>query len=109
MVFIGMVLVGLCLIGFVGSMIFPPTIMSAIVDEAEKRTHKSLTGSYGGAYSMILTAGSATSMLLVSLFLDIFGAEAKISYVVFFLFGAVLLALSLVIYRKVRIGPVEAS
>lgn len=103
----GMVLVSLCLIGFVGAMIFPATIMSAIVDEAELNSNKSLSGSYAGAYSMVLTAGSATSMLIVSLFLEIFGPEAKISYVVIFLFGAVLIALSLYIFKKVRIGSVE--
>ena len=106
-VVLGMILVGLCLIGFVGAMIFPSTIMSAIVDEAEKSSHKSLSGSYAGAYSMVLTGGSATSMLIVSLFLEIFGAEAKISYVGFFLFGAILLALSLFIFRKVRIRSDE--
>ncbi len=102
-VIIGMVLVSLCLIGFVGAMIFPATIMSAIVDEAEKRSNKSLSGSYAGAYSMVLTGGSATSMLIVSLFLEIFGAEEKISYIGFFLFGAVLIALSLFVFKKVRI------
>ena len=106
-VVIGMALVSLCLIGFVGAMIFPATIMSAIVDEAEKNSQKSLSGSYAGAYSMVLTGGSATSMLIVSLFLEIFGAEAKISYVGFFLFGAVLLTLSLFIFRKVRISNDE--
>ena len=103
----GMVLVSLCLIGFVGAMIFPATIMSAIVDEAELGSNKSLSGSYAGAYSMVLTAGSATSMLLVSLFLEIFGPEEKISYVVIFLFGAVLIALSLYIFKNVRIGHGE--
>jgi len=106
-VIIGMILVSLCLIGFVGAMIFPSTIMSAIVDEAEKSSNKSLSGSYAGAYSMVLTGGSATSMLLVSLFLEIFGAEEKISYVGFFLFGAVLLILSLYFFRKVRIRSDE--
>ena len=103
----GMLLVSLCLIGFVGAMIFPATIMSAIVDEAELSSNKSLSGSYAGAYSMVLTAGSATSMLIVSLFLEIFGPEEKISYVVIFLFGAVLIALSLYIFKKVRIGSGE--
>ena len=106
---IGLVLVGLCLIGFVGAMIFPATIMSAIVDEAELKSGKSLSGSYAGAYSMVMTAGSATSMLIVSLFLEVFGSEAKISYVVIFLFGAVLIALSLYLFKNVRIKSDEAK
>ncbi|MCP4763324.1 MAG: hypothetical protein GY870_16235, partial [archaeon] len=107
-VVIGMVLVSLCLIGFVGAMIFPATIMSAIIDEAESTSNKSLSGSYAGASSMVMTGGSATSMLIVSLFLELLGPEEKISYVVIFLFGAVLIILSLYLFRKVRIGEIKA-
>ena len=94
-------MVCLCLVGYVGTMIFPFAIMSDIIDTAELETGKSLSGSYTGAFNMMSSFGSATSMLIISIFLELLGSENRISYAIIFLFGSFLFIFSIIILKKV--------
>jgi Na+/melibiose symporter-like transporter len=99
----GFIIVCICLTGYVGSMIFPPAIMSDIIDTAELRTGRSLSGAYSGAYNFNLSIAAAFSMLIISVLLEIFGPKASISYALIYIFGAGLLIVSYFIFQKVEI------
>jgi len=103
----GFIIVSVCLVGYVGSMIFPPAIMGDIIDSAELTTGKKLTGAYSGAWMLVLSFGEGFSMLLISVFLEIFGPESSLSYALIYLFGACLLSVSYIIFQKIIIVGTE--
>ena len=99
----GFTIVCILLLGFVGSQIFPWAILSDIIDSAEIRTGRSLSGPYSGAYNFVLSSAAATSMLIISIVLEIFGPTEKISYALVFMLGSILLAIAVFIFQKVKI------
>lgn len=100
---LGLFLVSFVLMGYVGSMIFPWAIVSDIVDTAEAKMGRALSGSYAGAFNLILSFAAATSMLMVSVLLELFGAESKIAYALVFLIGVFLLVPAVLLFQKVNI------
>ncbi len=100
---LGIVIVALCLASFVGAMIFPMAIVSSLVDAAKSKSGKNLSGSYMGNLTMSSSLAGSCTILIASIFLQIFGATSKMSYVFVFLFGGVLLILSFLIFRKVNL------
>ncbi len=100
---LGIIIVALCLASFVGAMIFPMAIVSSLVDAAKAKSGKNLSGSYMGNLTMSSSLAGSCTILIASIFLQIFGATSKISYVFVFLFGGALLILSFLIFRKVNL------
>lgn len=107
MIPIGMVIVSACLVGYVGVMIFPMAIMSDIIDTAELKSGRSLSGSYMGAYNMVLSFGSAASMLIVSILLEVFGPAEPISYGIIYMVCGFLLVGGFFLFQKVKIVGTE--
>lgn len=105
---IGLFLVSLVLFGYVGSMIFPWAIVSDIVDNAERKMGRPLSGPYAGAFNLVLSFAAATSMLMVSIMLELYGAEATASYAFVFLLGIFLLVPAVLIFQKVIITGTES-
>ncbi|MGV9198951.1 MAG: MFS transporter [Promethearchaeia archaeon] len=103
----GFLIICICLTGYIGSMIFPPTILSDIIDSAELRAGRSLSGSYTGAFNFNSSIAGACSMFLISVLLELFGPQASISYALIYLFGAFLLVLSYLIFQRVKIVGTE--
>ena len=103
----GIIIVCGCLVGYVGVMIFPIAIMSDIIDTAELKSGRSLSGSYMGAYNMVLSIGSAISMIIVSIFLELFGPAEPLSYGIIYLVCGFLLVGGLFIFQKVSIVGTE--
>jgi GPH family glycoside/pentoside/hexuronide:cation symporter len=99
----GLVVVCFCLMGYVGAMIFPFPIISDIIDTAEIKSGRSLSGPYSGAYNFVLSSAAATAMLVVTSILEIFGAQEPISFAMIFALGAILLVCSLLFFKKVNI------
>lgn len=104
---IGITLITLCLCSLVGTMVFPFAIISDIVDQAEIRTGKSQSGSYSGAFTMMGSLASATAMLIISIFLEIYGPEAAISYGFILVLGACFIVIALILFQKVEIVGTE--
>ncbi|MHA1148690.1 MAG: MFS transporter [Promethearchaeota archaeon] len=102
-VFYGFFVVGICLLGYVGSMIFPWAIVGDIVDSAELKTGRSLSGPYVGGFNFVLSFAAATSMLMISIFLELWGPQSPTAYALVFVFGAFLLGISVIIFQKVLI------
>jgi len=107
MIVIGMIVLCFCLVGYVGVMIFPMAIISDIIDTAELKQGRSLSGSYMGAYNMVLSFGSATSMLIVSIFLQNFGPAEPLSYGIIYLVCGFLLVFGFIVFQKVSIVGTE--
>ncbi|MHA1342431.1 MAG: MFS transporter [Promethearchaeota archaeon] len=107
MLIIGLILLSTSLFGMIGAMIFPMAIMSDIIDTAELETGKKLSGSYTGAYFMTSSLAGATSMFFITLFLEIFGAESRFSYIIIFITGAFILLISILILKKVIVVGTE--
>lgn len=100
---VGIVLITLCLCSLVGTMVFPFAIISDIIDQAEAATNKNLSGSYSGAFTMMGSLASGTAMLIISIFLEIFGPEAPISYAFILTLGAGFIVLAIFLFQKVKI------
>ncbi|MBD3255548.1 MAG: MFS transporter [Candidatus Lokiarchaeota archaeon] len=103
-IIIGIALISFTFATFVGSLIFPMAIVSNIVDMAAKRLNKNVSGAYVGLYAMMGSLSAALVMLFISSFLQIFGTNASISYILIFFVSAILIALSGLIFRKVKVS-----
>lgn len=100
---LGIIIVAFCLASFVGAMIFPMAIVSNIVDAAKMRTGKNLSGSYIGTLTMASSLASAVTILLISIFLEIFGTETNISYILIFFVGGILMILGTLAFKNVNL------
>jgi Na+/melibiose symporter-like transporter len=103
----GLIVVCFCIAGYVGAMIFPFPIIGDIIDTAEIKSGRSLSGPYSGAYNFVLSSAAATAMLVVTSILEIFGAQEPISFAIIFVLGAILLVCSLLFFKKVNIIGTE--
>ena len=104
---VGIILVSLCLCSLVGTMVFPFAIMGDIIDQAEEATGKNLSGSYSGGFTMMGSLASGTAMLIISIFLEIFGPEAPISYAFILALGAAFIVVAIFLFQKVKIVGTE--
>ena len=77
--------------------------MSNLIENAEQKTSKPLSGSYSGAYLTVASLASATAMLLVSVFIQFLSAENPITYAVIMAFGALLIVIAVIILQKVQV------
>ena len=86
-------------------MTFPLAISGDLIDSAESKAGgKSLSGTYSGAYIMIGSLAEALSMLIISIFLQLFGPESPMSYVLILaVVGASLILIAVIIFQKVPI------
>ncbi|MFW9897639.1 MAG: MFS transporter [Candidatus Thorarchaeota archaeon] len=102
---LGITIISLCLCCLVGTMIFPFAIIGDMIDSAELKSEgKSLSGIYSGAFIMTGSLASATSMLIISIFFELFGPESPISYgLILALVGTGLILVAVVIFQKVQI------
>ena len=90
-------------------MTFPLAISGDLIDSAESKANgKSLSGTYSGAYIMIEALGEAVSMLIIAIFLQLYGPESPISYaLILAVVGASLLLIAVIIFQKVPIVGTE--
>ena len=87
-------------------MIFPFAITADLIDAAELKTGKTLSGAYSGAFTMMGSIASGTAMLIISSFLEILGAQNPLSFAVILEVGAGLMVLAFILLQKVTIsGP----
>ena len=100
---IGIILLSLSLSALVGTMIFPLAIVSSIVDQKESETGKSVSGAYMGSFNMVLSLGTGTATLLLSLFLQVLGESIGSSYIIIILFGSILVIPGVLLFQKVKI------
>jgi Na+/melibiose symporter-like transporter len=107
LIVLGTIVLSLCLTGFVGTMIFPFTITADLIDQAELKTGKALSGAYSGAFTMMGSLASGVSMLIISSFLEILGAQNPLSFAVILMIGAVLLFVSIFVLRKVQLSGIS--
>ncbi len=103
LIIVGTLVLSLCLMGLVGTMIFPFAITADIIDAAELKTGKALSGAYSGAFTMMGSLASGTSMLIISAFLEVLGAQNPLSFAVILLIGAGLMVLSIIILQRIDI------
>ncbi|MHA1821258.1 MAG: MFS transporter [Promethearchaeota archaeon] len=100
----GLTAVGFALFVFIGANIYPGAILSDIIDQAETSLLKSLSGKYMGAFAFLGAIGGAIAMFISSLFMEIFGVENALGYILIFLiFGSGLTLLAIPFYSKIRI------
>jgi Na+/melibiose symporter-like transporter len=100
----GTLVMSLCFVGFVGTMIFPFAITADLIDKAELKSGRALSGAYSGAFTMMGSLASATSMLIISIFLEAFGAQNPLSFAVILGIGAILMVVSILVLQKVEIS-----
>jgi len=101
---VGIILITICFCSLVGTMVFPFAIMSALIDNAELKADKVLSGSYSGAFIMMGSLASATSLIIISLFLELCGPETSFGYIIILSFiGSTLLIVALIIFQKVQL------
>jgi len=83
-------------------------LISDLIDTAELKTGKSLSGSYLGAFTMVGSFASASAMLIISVFLELYGTESPIGYIVLLsIIGVSLIVAALIIFQKVQIVGTE--
>ncbi len=99
----GLIIYTICLVGKIGIIEFAAAISSDIIDSAELEHDRSVSGSYTGAGSLIGSFAGATSMIIITSFLQVFGAQSKSSYAIIFLVGALLFGIGVIIFQKVSI------
>jgi len=106
---IGLVIICLCFCCLGGTMTFPFAIMGDLIDSAESKANgKSLSGTYSGALTMIGSFAGALSILIVSIFLQLFGPESPISYaLIIAVVGSGLILIAVIIFQKVPIVGTE--
>jgi len=104
LIVVGTTILSLCLVGLVGTMIFPFAITADLIDQAEERTGKSLSGAYSGAFTMMASLASGTSMLIISGFLEALGPQNPLSFAVILLIGAFLMVISVLLLQKVQLS-----
>lgn len=101
---VGILLIALCFCSSVGTMVFPFAIMSDLIDNAELESGKLLSGSYSGAFIMMGSLAAATSLLIISVILELFGPEASLGYIIILsIIGTALLFVALIIFQKVQL------
>jgi len=100
---VGLVIITSCLSNLIGTMIFSIPIISDLIDQSERKIGRNLSGAYTGAYTMIGSIAAGTAMLIISIFLELFGPEAPISYVFILTLGATFIAIAFFIFQKVEI------
>ncbi|MHA1292596.1 MAG: MFS transporter [Promethearchaeota archaeon] len=100
---LGMIFITFCLCSLVGTMIFPFAIMSDIIDSAELKKNKSLSGSYSGAFTMTGSLAGGTAMLIISICLEIYGPESPISYGFILAIGAFFIVIAIFLFQKIKI------
>ncbi len=103
----GLIIYTLCLIGKIGIIEFAAAIGGDIIDSAELESGKSVSGSYTGAGSLIGSLAGATSMIIITIFLQMFGSQSKMSYAIIFIVGALLFGLGAILFQKVSIVGTE--
>ena len=107
LIVLGTLVMSLCFVGFVGTMIFPFAITADMIDKAELKTGRALSGAYSGAFTMMGSLASGTSMLIISSFLEAFGPQNPLSFAVILGIGAVLMVVSIFVLQKVEISSSE--
>lgn len=100
---LGLALLSFMLVTVIGGQIFPKAIFSDIIDQAEERTGKSQSGNYSGASGFLNTLGAATSMMICTLFIDLFGKDNITGYLIIFFIGFCLVAAAIPIFKRVTI------
>jgi Na+/melibiose symporter-like transporter len=109
-IIIGILLISLCFCSSVGTMVFPFAIMSDLIDNAEIKTGKILSGTYSGAFIMMGSLASASSMLIISVNLELYGPEAALGYIIILsLIGSTLLFVALIVFQKVEMKGTKKS
>lgn len=103
LVFIGIIILSVSLISLVGSLLFPGPILADIIDSAEERTGRSLSGSYQGSMNLFGALSSGTAMMLSTAFLQVYGEESPIPYLIIFSLGGLFVLIALLVFRKVEI------
>jgi len=106
---VGTAIISLIFCCLVGTMTFPFAIMGDLIDSAESKANgKSLSGTYSGAFIMIGSLAGALSMLIISIFLQLFGPESPISYaLILAVVGTGLILIAVIIFQKVPIVGTE--
>ncbi len=103
-IIVGILLISLSFCSSVGIMVFPFAIMSDLIDNAEIKTGKNLSGSYSGAFIMMGSLASASSVLIISVNLELYGPEAALGYIIILsIIGPILLFAALLIFQKVQV------
>jgi probable glucitol transport protein GutA len=109
-IIIGILLISLCFCSSVGTMVFPFAIMSDLIDNAEIKTGKILSGTYSGAFIMMGSLASASSVLIISVNLELYGPEAALGYIIILsLIGSTLLFVALIVFQKVEMKGTKKS
>ncbi|TFG27137.1 MAG: MFS transporter [Promethearchaeota archaeon] len=101
---VGILLIAFCFCGMVGTMVFPFAIMSDLIDNAESKNSKKLSGSYSGAFIMMGSLAAATTLLIISFVLELFGPEASLGYIIILsILGSSLLFVAFIVFQKVQL------
>ncbi|MHA1342432.1 MAG: MFS transporter [Promethearchaeota archaeon] len=100
---LGIIFISLCIVAFVGTMIYPLAIVSNIIDTAQERTNKNLSGSYMGTFTMSTSLATALGVFFTAFFLQILGEKSDFSYIFIFFIAGVLIFFSMIIFNKVII------
>jgi len=106
----GILLISLCFCSSVGTMVFPFAIMSELIDNAEIKTGKILSGSYSGAFIMMGSLAASSSLLIISINFELFGPENALGYIIILsVIGSILLIIALIVFQKVQIIGMDKS
>jgi hypothetical protein len=63
-----------------------------------------LSGSYSGAFIMMGSLAAASSVLIISVNLELFGPEASLGYIIILsIIGSTLLFVALIVFQKVQL------
>lgn len=100
---LGIILIFFILCSLVGVLGLSLALVSKLMGYAIKNTKKNLSGSYSGAFMMVGSFSAASAMLFISLLLQTFGVENPISYVLIFIFGAILILIAVSLLQKIKI------
>lgn len=87
----------------VGIMAIPLAIMSNLIEQAKVSRNIDLSATYSGAFTTFASVGSGIAMLIVSLFLSLFGIENPMSYGSIFLVGSIMILVSCIIFHKIEV------
>ena len=104
---IGIIVLSFGLIVLVGSMIFPYPILADIIDSAEEKTGRNLSGSYQGSLNLFGALGSGTAMIISTSFLQAYGEESSVPYMIIFFLGGFFLLAGLLLFRNVVVVGTE--
>lgn len=100
---LGLALLSLWCVTVIGGQIFPKAVYSDIIDQAEERTGKSQSGNYSGASGFLNTLGAATSMMISTFFIGLFGKDNIWGYLIIFFISFCLVAVTIPIFKGVVI------